>query len=199
VADEDRTRWDPKHQDEESRAPAQPALPAVFAPHADLFPTSGQALDLACGRGEAAVWLAQRGLHVWGLDVSPVAVDLARALAVASTAPDRCRFDVVDLDEGLPAGPPVDVIHCHLFRDPRLDTAVVERLAPGGVLAIAVLSEVGYGRGPFRARPGELPAAFGQLSVLAEGQAAGIAWLLGRRRRDFNPTPASPKPADDLR
>src|SRR5262249_4513253 len=121
------------------------------------------------------------GLDVWGVDVSPVAVGLARELAAGSTAPDNCRFDVVDLDEGLPAGPEGDVVHCHLFRDAPLHEPVIERLTAGGLLASAVRSEVGPGPGPFRARPGELLAAFGSLTVLAHGEAAGTAWFLGRR------------------
>lgn len=113
-----------------------------------------------------------------GLDVSTVAVGLARELARQSGCNDRCTFDVVDLDDGLPPGPAVDVIVCHLFRDARLDASIVERLVPGGLLAMAALSEVGAGPGPFRAKPGELRAAFADLNVLAEGEADGRAWLL---------------------
>jgi len=126
------------------------------------------------------VWLARRGLDVWGLDVSPVAIAQARDLAARNGVGDRCRFDVVDLDDGLPAGSPVDVILCHKFRDRRLDQAIIERLAPGGLLAIAVLSEVGAAPGPFRAVAGELPAAFADLNLVAAGEAEGYAWLLAR-------------------
>jgi hypothetical protein len=96
---------------------------------------------------------------------------------------DRCRFEVVDLDDGLPAGPPVDVVLCHKFRDRRLDDAIIGRLAPGGLLAIAVLSEVGAAPGPFRAAPGELPAAFARLDRIADGEGQGYAWLLARAGR----------------
>ena len=126
------------------------------------------------------MWLARRGLRVWGCDVSPAAISQARDLAHRNGTGDRCRFDVVDLDDGLPAGPPVDVILCHKFRDRRLDRAIIERLAPGGLLAIAVLSEVGAAPGPFRAAPGELPAAFAELDVVAAGEGQGHAWLLAR-------------------
>jgi SAM-dependent methyltransferase len=138
-------------------------------------------MELACGLGRGAVWLARRGLDCWGIDVSGVAVGLARELAERNGVADRCRFDVVDLDDGLPAGPPVDVVLCHRFRDARLDRAIIERLAPGGVLAIAVLSEVGVGPGPFRAAPGELLRAFARLDAIAEGEADGEAWLLARK------------------
>jgi len=126
------------------------------------------------------MWLAGRGLDVWGLDVSAVAVGRARELAGRHGVGDRCRFDVVDLDDGLPQGPLVDVLLCHMFRDARLDRAMVERLAPDGLLAMVVLSEVDVGPGPFRARPGELAAAFAGLDLIAEGEGQGEAWLLAR-------------------
>jgi SAM-dependent methyltransferase len=181
VAEEDRRRWDERYASAESpRGEVEP--PAVFAPYAEIFPIAGRALELACGQGRASVWLAERGLEVSGFDVSQIAVSRARDLARRNGVGDRCRFDVADLDDGLPTGPPADVILCHRFRDPRLDRAIVARLAPGGLLAVAALSEVGSGPGPFRAKPGELPAAFGDLEHLAAGEGDGLAWLLARAR-----------------
>ncbi len=118
----------------------------------------GKALELACGQGLAAVWLARRGMDVWGVDVSGVAISQARDLARRSGVGNRCRFDVVDLDGGLPAGPPVDLVLCHKFRDGRLDREIIRRLSRGGLLAISALSEVGAAPGPFRVGPGELRA-----------------------------------------
>jgi SAM-dependent methyltransferase len=182
VTQKDRCRWDARYSSQ--AAPPGGALepPDVFAAYANEFPTSGRALDLACGQGLGGVWLARRGLDVWGLDISPVAIGRARDLARREGVDDRCRFDVADLDDGLPAGPPVDVILCHKFRDRRLDRAIIERLAPGGLLAIAVLSEVGAAPGPFRAVPGELSAAFAVLEATVAGEGEGRAWLLARAR-----------------
>lgn len=132
MSDQDRSRWDAKYAGRALPAPEAIGPAAVFAPFAQDFPTGGQALDIACGPGTAAVWLAGRGLQVTGYDVSPVAIEQARALAMRSGSAATCRFEVVDLDEGLPAGPPADVVYCARFRDPRLDTPMVERLAPGG-------------------------------------------------------------------
>ena len=157
-------------------------LPPVFRPFAEMFPASGRALDLACGRGGAAVWLARRGLDVWGCDVSPVAVAQAQEVADLGGVSHRCRFETVDLDDGLPAGLPVDVLICNRFRDRRLDRPVIERLAAGGLLAICVLSEAGGTPGPFRVRAGELRSAFSGLEVIAAAEANGQAWLLARRR-----------------
>ena len=161
-----------------------PGLPEVFAPYVDAFPTTGHALDLACGSGSAAVWLAERGLTVWGVDVSAVAIEQARELAHRHDVSDRCRFSVADLDDGLPPGPPVEMILCHRFRDPRLYPAIVDRLTPGGLLAISVLSEVGAQPGFFRAAAGELDVAFADLQALAAGEGDGQAWLLARVKGD---------------
>ena len=45
----------------------------------DLSP--GRALDLACGEGRNAIWLAEQGWTVTGVDFSNVALDKARRLA----------------------------------------------------------------------------------------------------------------------
>lgn len=178
MSEKDRIRWDAAYTD--GNPDAGPALPQVFSGYADLFPVAGSALEVACGTGRAAVWLAQRGLHVWGLDVSAVAITRARESAVRHGVAERCRFDVADLDGGLPAGPPVDVVLCHRFRDPGLYPALAARLRPGGLLAICVLSEVGASPGRFRALPGELLTQFTGLQAIAEQEGDGEAWLLAR-------------------
>jgi SAM-dependent methyltransferase len=180
MAEEDRRRWDGRYATQGPPPANGIQPPDILVRHGDVFPTAGRALDLACGQGLGAVWLAVRGLDVWGLDVSAVAIGQARDLARRSGVDDRCHFDVVDLDDGLPAGPPVDVILCHLFRDRRLDQAIIGRLAPGGLVAIAALSEVGAAPGPFRALAGELPSAFAELEQIAAGEGDGYAWLLAR-------------------
>jgi SAM-dependent methyltransferase len=42
---------------------------------------AGRAIDLACGQGRNAVWLAEQGWEVTGVDFSAVALDQARELA----------------------------------------------------------------------------------------------------------------------
>ena len=61
---------------------------------------------------------------------------------------------------------------------------MIERLRPGGLLAVAVLSEVGEGPGAFRAQPSELHDAFSgdDLDILTEGEREGMAWMLARRQ-----------------
>lgn len=179
VSREDRLRWDGTYADRP--APGTVVAPAEFAPFTDVFPTTGHGLELACGQGALSVWLARRGVTVRGVDVSPVAVGRARDLARRNGVADRCSFVVADLDDGLPPGDPADVIVCYRFWDPRLIAAITARLAPGGLLAIVALSEVGAGPGRYRVRAGELPAAFPGLQVAAAGEGAGVAWMLATK------------------
>lgn len=181
MSESDRLHWDSSYASRELTPAEAVAVPAVFADHADEFPTTGRALEVACGQGGTSVWLARRGLRVWGTDISSVAIGQARDLAEHCQVHDRCRFSVIDLDDGLPPGEPMNVIVCHRFRAPHLYSAMVERLAPGGLLAISVLSDVGAGPGTYRAPPGELIAAFAGLDLIDEGEGDGIAWLMARR------------------
>src|SRR6516162_752409 len=54
-----------------------------------------RAIELGCGTGANAVWLAQQGFDVTAIDVSPVAV--ARAQERAAAAGVRARFLVADV------------------------------------------------------------------------------------------------------
>jgi SAM-dependent methyltransferase len=200
VSGDDRVRWDARHA---IAAPAGVAPPGVLAGAAELtacFPVSGRALDVACGRGGVAVWLARRGLAVDAVDVSPVGLAAGARLAAAAGVTGRIRWIAHDLDAGLPADcrGPYDVVVCQLFRDPRRYADLVATLAPGGLLAVTVLSEVDAAPGPFRALPGELRAAFSDLETLLDRERDGEATLLARRPPPSVPpvpgTPPSPRP-----
>jgi len=129
----------------------------------------------------SSVWLALQDVAIIGYDVSSVAIARARALAERHGVEDRCRFEVADFDDGLPPGEPVDLVLCHMYRDNRLDASIADRVKPGGVLAIAALSEVGASPGRFRAKRGELMAAFQHLDPLGHGEEGGIAWLVASK------------------
>jgi SAM-dependent methyltransferase len=57
------------------------------------------AVDLGCGAGNYAVWLATRGFQMTGLDISPKALELAKGLADKKGA--ACRFIAGDLTREL--------------------------------------------------------------------------------------------------
>lgn len=148
------------------------------------MPASGRALDVACGRGAVAVWLAHQGFYVDAVDISPVARRAAAALAQAHGVAERVRFVAHDLDNGLPEScrGPYAVVVCQRFRDPKLYPALAAALAPDGLLIVTVLSEVGATPGRFRARPGELVEAFADLEVLVHHESDGEASVIARRR-----------------
>lgn len=56
-----------------------------------------RAIDLGCGTGANAVFLAERGFDAVGVDFSPVAIGLARERATTAGVADRCQFVVGDL------------------------------------------------------------------------------------------------------
>jgi SAM-dependent methyltransferase len=102
--------------------------------------TPGRALDLACGEGRNAIWLAGRGWRVTGVDFSAVGLDKAAQLEqqVGVAHPvDWRRADVVDYrhDE------PVELaLLCYLQVVPDQRRAAVRNaaaaLASGGVLLV---------------------------------------------------------------
>lgn len=68
----------------------------------------GNALDLACGEGRNAFWLAGRGWHVTGVDFSDVAVAKARELAAHEHLP--ADFVCADLVEHVPDEQAYDLV-----------------------------------------------------------------------------------------
>ncbi|MFI2376212.1 class I SAM-dependent methyltransferase [Streptomyces sp. NPDC018964] len=106
---------------------------------ADLPP--GDALDLGCGAGGDALWLARQGWRVTAVDVSSVAVERLASLAVSHGLADRITARRHDLRESFPDGA-FDVVCAHYLHTPLdLDRAAVLRkaahaLRPGGRLLV---------------------------------------------------------------
>ena len=65
----------------------------------------GRTLEIGCGTGTNAIFLAEHGFNVLGVDISPVAVEKARAKARGT-----CRFDVIDFLEAVPTGGPFEFV-----------------------------------------------------------------------------------------
>lgn len=101
----------------------------------------GRALDLGCGEGADAIWLARRGWHVVAVDVSQTALNRAAEDAAAAGVADRIRFERHDLTDTFPEGA-FELVSAQFFHSP-LDvdrTAALRRAAqavvPGGSLLI---------------------------------------------------------------
>lgn len=90
--------WDQRYQEK----------PAIWSgnPNAVLMEIAGTlkrgtALDLGCGEGADAIWLAKQGWQVRGVDISNVAIGRAQAAAEsAGLDTSTIRFEQVDLAAG---------------------------------------------------------------------------------------------------
>lgn len=91
--------------------------------------TPGDALDLGCGDGGDALWLARRGWHVTAVDISAVAAGRLAALARSLGLDDLVTAQPHDLHESFPRGR-FDLICAHYLHTPHdLDRTTVLRLA----------------------------------------------------------------------
>lgn len=103
--------------------------------------TPGRAVDLGCGEGADAIWLARQGWTVLGVDISPTAVTRARGAAVEAGVDDRATFEAHDLSTWEPDGE-IDLVTASFFHSreelPRTEILrrVAAHVAPGGHLAI---------------------------------------------------------------
>jgi tellurite methyltransferase len=135
-------------------------------------PAAGPVLDLACGSGRAAVWLAERGYRVTGIDWQPEALELGRQLAASRGV--ECRFLPGDLRDpaAVPPGPWAAVLNFR-FREVALLRRIPALLGPAGVALIRTFRAApGYEGHPspkYRLGPQELPGYFpaGSCDILA--------------------------------
>lgn len=67
-------------------------------------PRPCRALDLGCGSGANAIWLAQQGFEVTGVDFSGKAIEIARQKAAEAQV--DVQFIVADLAQPIAIGPP---------------------------------------------------------------------------------------------
>lgn len=160
-----------------------PTPSAFLVETAERLPAAGRALDIACGRGRNAVWLAARGLSVDAIDVSTIGLAKAMSLAGRRGVAERVRTIERDLTEGLPPlDGTYDVVMCLHYRDPSLWPSLPALVAPGGLLLVETLardaSNLDLNPGHLSERDELLAAAKG-LAIEFHGRAAA-----GKRATD---------------
>jgi 2-polyprenyl-3-methyl-5-hydroxy-6-metoxy-1,4-benzoquinol methylase len=101
--------------------------------------TAGRALDLACGAGRNAVWLAERGWQVTGADFSDVAIENARGLAAERGV--EVDWAVADLREWEPPARAFDLVVVLYLQLPAEELGPIlgraaDAVAPGGTLLV---------------------------------------------------------------
>lgn len=168
--------------------------PPWLADHAASLPEPalGPAVDLGCGSGRAAVWLAARGHEVLGVDHEAEALDLGRRLAAAAGC--TCDFARANLRKrsSWPPGPWAVLLNFR-FLEREMLAAMCERLVPGGVALVRTFRDEPGWTGPpkwkHRLRRGELLRVFDseRFEILDhaedfDGDGRPAAGIVARRR-----------------
>ncbi len=130
-----------------------------------------RALDLACGSGRDAVFLALHGMNVEGVDILPDALQRAADLARRNSVPLRVRR--ADLEAGCSLSQNCcDLALAFNFLHRPLLALIRDAIAPGGFIVYETFlkaSRDAYGK-PSRdahlLNPGELAAAFADWQIL---------------------------------
>lgn len=109
----------------------------LVAEVSDLSP--GTALDVGCGEGADAVWLAQRGWSVTAVDISEVALERARGHADSAGA--FITLQRADLVSAPPAPDTYDLVSAQFFQLPEPPrgatiTGLGRAVTPGGHLLV---------------------------------------------------------------
>jgi SAM-dependent methyltransferase len=198
MADIDRERWNERY-----RAGAYDFEPTAWlvGREALLRPRrhGPRALDLACGAGGNALYLAGLGYQVEAWDISDVALELLREELERRRAAGQRLMVMprqVDLETALLPVSRFDLVLDRHFLERSLFPSMVAALRSEGVLVIQTFLRRGDAddRNPaYLLEPGELPAAFGQLEILdyQEDPTGGWAGLVARRPSDTSGVGAS--------
>jgi 2-polyprenyl-3-methyl-5-hydroxy-6-metoxy-1,4-benzoquinol methylase len=141
----------------------------VLTENTFLLPETGTALDLACGLGGNAVFLAQQGLAVTAWDISSLAIEKLTAYAAHHDLDiNACEKNITN--KSLPKSS-YDVISVSRFLDRSLSDAIIDALKPGGLLFYQTFTrEKTNGSGPnnprFLLSRNELLRLFSPLTVV---------------------------------
>lgn len=161
----------------------------------------GRVLDVGCGTGELSLYLARRGHPTLGIDLSPVAVDRARAKAHGRGIDARFLvWDALEMDAlGVSFETLVDSATYHVLGDgerTRYVEAAADTLAPGGWLFllgdVATDPRRSYGVDAERLRrrfdTPEWSVAFVTRTVFERRYSTNAAYLAGVRRTAGRPS-----------
>lgn len=170
--------WDERYR----RGEHLNAAPLSLVMNAAAQCQPGRALDLACGVGRHALWLAEHGWQVTAVDASAVAIETLQQRAEARGVNVDARVAELERDEFViePSAYDLIVVTCYWQRD--LFPALRAGVRVGG-LVVAVIAmvdddpQVKPMNPAFLLKPGELRALFDGWELLHdfEGKPSGQA------------------------
>ena len=166
MGESERLEWDRRYAEGDYRPRTWPS--PFLEDWIDHLPP-GRALDLACGAGRNALRLAEAGFQVEAIDVSPSAIEMARAESQRRGL--EVTWQVADLDEAELTQASYAVITVIRYVNRGLWPRIVGALAADGWLLIEHhLRTTAAVHGPsspeFRLDPQELIGAFPSLRII---------------------------------
>lgn len=159
--------WNERYRLPERPAEDLDAAPTPLLVESAANLTPGKALDLACGAGRNALWLAEHGWEVTAVDGAAAAIEILRTHAKERAL--KINAIVADLEKGEFQIEPSrwDLIAMCYYLQRNLFEPAKRGVAPGGILiSIVHVNEPGEADGPHRLRPGELEQYFAGWEIL---------------------------------
>ena len=160
MSERDKTKWDAKYR--ERRKLLDRMEPARFVREFYPLAPGNRAIDLACGGGRNAIFLAQKGFEVDAVDISSVAIEALKAKAAGLAVHPLCA----DLDTFEPKAGVYDLALMINFLDRGLLRRMAEAIGPGGVIVVETYMKhpenEKAGNPDFLLNPGELRDFFGE-------------------------------------
>jgi tellurite methyltransferase len=184
--------WNERYRMRERPAEDLDAAPTpLLAKTAAALP-SGKALDLACGAGRNALWLAEHGWEVTAVDGASEAIKILRSRAMERSLKINAVVADLEKDEYEIEPSRWDLVAMCYYLQRNLFEPAKRGVVPGGILiSIVHLNEPGEEDGPYRLHPGELEKYFAGWEILhrREGRAndsahhRAVAEIVARRPR----------------
>ncbi len=165
MSEQDRNKWNQRYAEDSYRKNNPVTLLENWLPELPM----GRALDLACGAGRNALFLAQAGFQVDAIDISVEGLKQARQKA--ETRGLEINWIEQDLDQFYPFDTAYDLIIVMWYVNLALIIRLCDCLAPGGYLLseehlITDAEVIGPTNSDYRVAAGELCEAVSGLEVL---------------------------------
>ena len=192
MSDLDRKKWNSRYAEGAYARRTQPSELLVNAVE-DWPEQAGRALDIACGAGRNALYMAERGFQVTAMDISDQALDGARRTAVERHL--TVQWLEQDLDELTELDGVFGLICMVRYVNAPLLNLAVQSLAPEGLLVVeqhlrTEAAVIGPNNPVFRVAPGELGRQAVGLELIyhfegvttdPDGRRVALARLIARR------------------